>query len=109
MTVDVGNSLYKYILNGRPKVISDYVFLNHRVPYDSGWFGYNRNNTAYSLGSLASENNLTYITALIKGTYEVPFTFKTCNYALETRVLSMPLFWVKPTCATSNHLPTSLI
>lgn len=34
MPVDVGNSLYKYIFNGRPKVISDYVFLNHRVPYD---------------------------------------------------------------------------
>jgi len=32
--VDVGNSLYKYILNGRPKVVSDYVFVNHRVPYD---------------------------------------------------------------------------
>ena len=58
MTVDVGNSLYKYILNGRPKVISDYVFLNHRVPYDSGWFGYNRNNTAYSLSPLAIKNNL---------------------------------------------------
>jgi site-specific recombinase XerD len=34
MPVDVGNSLYKYILNGRPEVISDYVFVNHRVPYD---------------------------------------------------------------------------
>ena len=32
--VDVGNSLYKYILNGRPEVVSDYVFVNHRVPYD---------------------------------------------------------------------------
>lgn len=34
MSVDVGNSLYKYILKGRPKVVSDYVFVNHRVPYD---------------------------------------------------------------------------
>ncbi len=34
MPVDVGNSLYRYILNGRPKVVSDYVFVNHRVPYD---------------------------------------------------------------------------
>jgi integrase len=34
MPVDVGNCLYKYILNGRPKVLSDYVFISHRVPYD---------------------------------------------------------------------------
>ena len=34
MPVDVGNSLYKYIMNGRPSTPSDYVFIAHRVPYD---------------------------------------------------------------------------
>lgn len=33
MPVQVGNSLYKYIMNGRPCVASDYVFISHRVPY----------------------------------------------------------------------------
>ncbi|ACV63057.1 integrase family protein [Desulfofarcimen acetoxidans DSM 771] len=33
MSVDVGNSLYRYIMNGRPRVTSDYVFITHRVPY----------------------------------------------------------------------------
>ncbi|EQB89771.1 integrase [Clostridium punense] len=33
MPVEVGNSLYKYIMNGRPCVASDYVFISHRVPY----------------------------------------------------------------------------
>lgn len=34
MPVEVGNSLYRYIINGRPYVASDYVFISHRVPYD---------------------------------------------------------------------------
>lgn len=34
MPVDVGNSLYRYIMNGRPRLPSDYVFITHRVPYD---------------------------------------------------------------------------
>lgn len=34
MPVDVGNSLYRYIMNGRPRTPSDYLFINHRVPYD---------------------------------------------------------------------------
>ncbi len=34
MPVDVGNSLYRYIMNGRPNMPSDYVFIAHRVPYD---------------------------------------------------------------------------
>jgi integrase len=33
MPVDVGNSLYKYIMAGRPCGSSDYVFITHRVPY----------------------------------------------------------------------------
>lgn len=33
MPVDVGNSLYRYIMKGRPCVASDYVFVSHRVPY----------------------------------------------------------------------------
>lgn len=33
MPVDVGNSIYKYIMNGRPHIASDYVFISHRVPY----------------------------------------------------------------------------
>lgn len=34
MPLDVGNSLYRYIMNGRPCMTTDYVFINHRVPYD---------------------------------------------------------------------------
>lgn len=34
MPVDVGNSLYRYIMNGRPRMPSDYLFITHRVPYD---------------------------------------------------------------------------
>ena len=34
MPVDVGNSLYRYIMNGRLRMPSDYLFINHRVPYD---------------------------------------------------------------------------
>lgn len=34
MPVDVGNSLYRYIMNGRPHMPSDYLFITHRVPYD---------------------------------------------------------------------------
>ena len=33
MPVDVGNSLYRYIMSGRPCVNSDNVFITHRVPY----------------------------------------------------------------------------
>ena len=33
MPVDVGNSLYRYIMDGRPCGASDYVFITHRVPY----------------------------------------------------------------------------
>ena len=33
MPVDVGNSLYRYIMNGRPCVASNYIFISHRVPY----------------------------------------------------------------------------
>jgi Site-specific recombinase XerD len=33
MPVDVGNSLYQYITNGRPPMVSEYVFISHRVPY----------------------------------------------------------------------------
>ena len=33
MPVDVGNSLYRYIMDGRPCGTSDYVFITHRVPY----------------------------------------------------------------------------
>jgi len=33
MPVDVGNSLYQYIMNGRPQMVSEYVFISHRVPY----------------------------------------------------------------------------
>lgn len=31
--IDVANSLYKYIMEGRPKSDNDYVFITHRVPY----------------------------------------------------------------------------
>ncbi|MBC8343930.1 MAG: tyrosine-type recombinase/integrase [Bacteroidetes bacterium] len=34
MPVDVGNSLYRYIMSGRPHMPSDYVFITHRVPHD---------------------------------------------------------------------------
>lgn len=34
MPVDVGNTLYRYIMNGRPSMPSDYLFITHRVPYD---------------------------------------------------------------------------
>ena len=34
MPVDVGNSLYRYLMSGRPHISSDYVFITHRVPYD---------------------------------------------------------------------------
>lgn len=33
MPVDVGNSLYQYIANGRPQMVSEFVFISHRVPY----------------------------------------------------------------------------
>jgi integrase len=34
MPVDVGNSLYRYIMSGRPQMPSGYVFITHRVPHD---------------------------------------------------------------------------
>lgn len=34
MPVEVGNALYRYIMNGRPTKSSEYVFITHRVPYD---------------------------------------------------------------------------
>lgn len=33
MPTEVGNSLYRYIMHGRPGTSLDYVFINHRVPY----------------------------------------------------------------------------
>jgi integrase len=34
MPVEVGNSLYTYINNGRPRATTNYVFIAHRVPYN---------------------------------------------------------------------------
>lgn len=34
MPIEVGNSLYRYIMSGRPETSSQYVFVAHRVPYD---------------------------------------------------------------------------
>ena len=33
MPTEVGNSLFRYIVNGRPETSSDYIFIAHRVPY----------------------------------------------------------------------------
>lgn len=33
MPTEVGNCLYRYIMQGRPFTSSEYVFINHRVPY----------------------------------------------------------------------------
>ncbi|MEA4901433.1 tyrosine-type recombinase/integrase [Desulfitobacterium sp.] len=33
MPTEVGNSLYRYIMDGRPETSSDYLFIMHRVPY----------------------------------------------------------------------------
>jgi hypothetical protein len=33
MPVSVGNAIYRYIKEGRPKVHSDYVFIRHTAPY----------------------------------------------------------------------------
>lgn len=33
MPVPVGNAIYKYIKEGRPRVHSDYVFIRHKAPY----------------------------------------------------------------------------
>jgi len=33
MPVEVGNALYRYIVEGRPSSSTDYVFTTHRVPY----------------------------------------------------------------------------
>jgi integrase len=32
--VEVGNALYRYIMEGRPSALSEYVFIAHRVPYN---------------------------------------------------------------------------
>jgi integrase len=34
MPVEVGNAIYRYITRGRPDTDSEFVFVNHRVPYD---------------------------------------------------------------------------
>jgi len=34
MPTEVGNSLYKYIMSGRPSTHSEYVFVKHKTPYD---------------------------------------------------------------------------
>ncbi len=33
MPTEVGNCLYRYIMHNRPSVASEYIFVNHRVPY----------------------------------------------------------------------------
>ena len=33
MPTEVGNSLFRYIMDGRPETSSDYMFITHRVPY----------------------------------------------------------------------------
>jgi len=33
MPTEVGNAIYRYILEGRPDASSEYVFITHRVPY----------------------------------------------------------------------------
>jgi integrase len=33
MPTEVGNAIYRYILNGRPDAPSEYIFITHRVPY----------------------------------------------------------------------------
>ena len=33
MPVEVGNALYRYIIEGRPNSSTEYVFITHRVPY----------------------------------------------------------------------------
>jgi site-specific recombinase XerD len=33
MPVEVGNAIYRYIINGRPDIVSEHVFITHRVPY----------------------------------------------------------------------------
>jgi len=33
MPVEVGNALYRYIVQGRPDAVTDYIFITHRVPY----------------------------------------------------------------------------
>jgi integrase len=34
MPTEVGNTLYRYIMHGRPSTASEYIFVKHRVPYD---------------------------------------------------------------------------
>jgi len=33
MPTEVGNAIYRYIVEGRPSIVSDYIFITHRVPY----------------------------------------------------------------------------
>jgi site-specific recombinase XerD len=33
MPTEVGNSIFRYIVDGRPEASSDYIFITHRVPY----------------------------------------------------------------------------
>lgn len=35
MSVTVGNAIFRYITQGRPKSKSPYIFIHHRVPYDN--------------------------------------------------------------------------
>ncbi len=35
---DVGNAISEYILNGRPKSDSEYIFLSTKAPYDKMWY-----------------------------------------------------------------------
>ena len=34
MPVEVGNAIYRYIMWGRPETDSEFVFVNHKTPYD---------------------------------------------------------------------------
>jgi len=33
MPIEVGNAIYRYIIQGRPDALSEYIFISHRVPY----------------------------------------------------------------------------
>ena len=33
MPTEVGNAIYRYIIDGRPNAVSEYIFITHRVPY----------------------------------------------------------------------------
>ena len=34
MPTEVGNAIFRYITHGRPKAASEFVFINHKTPYD---------------------------------------------------------------------------